>query len=145
MNPISVGIPLYKDFDSLDVFGPYQTFTWADMKCFLYAPSLEPVRSFEGVSVLPDLTFEDTQQLDVLFVPGGRNPVSVLLEGHPGHNAYLDFLIRKEYQVQLVCSVCTGALLLGGAGLLKGHVVTTHWAFKEVLKLFPDEIGRAHV
>jgi putative intracellular protease/amidase len=41
---------------------------------------------------------------------------------------------------KLVCSVCTGALLLAGADLLNGHVVTTHWAFKEVLKLFPCEV-----
>jgi cyclohexyl-isocyanide hydratase len=39
-----------------------------------------------------------------------------------------------------VCSVCTGALLLGGAGLLDGHIATTHWAFKEVLKLFPCQV-----
>ncbi|MGB0063368.1 MAG: DJ-1/PfpI family protein, partial [Terracidiphilus sp.] len=84
-----------------------------------------------------DKTFENCPQLDVLFVPGGADPVSVLTAGHPGSNLYLDFLIRQAEGTQLVCSVCTGALLLAGAGLLNGHLATTHWAFKDVLRLFP--------
>jgi transcriptional regulator GlxA family with amidase domain len=54
-----VGFPLYKNFDSLDVLGPLQTFTWAGMDRHLVAPSLEAVTSFEGVSIVPDTTFQD--------------------------------------------------------------------------------------
>lgn len=137
MTALKVGIPLYPTFDSLDVIGPYQTFTFAGMERHLIAESCAAVTSFEGVNIIPDTTFDDCPQLDVIFVPGSADPVSVLQAGHPGNNAYLDFLIRQATGAQWVCSVCTGALLLGGAGLLNGHTVTTHWAFKDVMKLFP--------
>ena len=138
---LKVGMPLYEGFDSLDVTGPFQTFTFAGMECHLIGPGDASgpvaVTSFEGITVTPDKTFENCPQLDVLFVPGGSNPVSVLNVGHPGSNPYLDFLIQQAQGAQLVCSVCTGALLLAGAGLLDGHLATTHWAFKDVLRLFP--------
>lgn len=141
---LKVGIPLYEGFDSLDVTGPYQTFTFAEMECHLIGPgkgtTAVAVTSFEGIRVTPDKTFENCPQLDVLFVPGGSDPVSVLAIGHPGSNPYLDFLIRQAKGARLVCSVCTGALLLAGAGLLNGDLVTTHWAFKDVLRLFPVRV-----
>jgi len=144
MAALKVGIPLYEGFDSLDVTGPFQTFTFAEMECHLIGPGDTsgplPVTSFEGIRILPDTTFESCPQLDVLFVPGGSNPVEVLTVGHPGSNPYLDFLIRQAEHAKLVCSVCTGALLLAGAGLLNGQVVTTHWAFKDVLRLFPVHV-----
>jgi cyclohexyl-isocyanide hydratase len=135
-----VGFPLYAGFDSLDVLGPFQTYTFAGMDRYLVAPDLKLVTSFEGVSIQPTATFDNCPQLDVLFVPGGSDPVSVLLAGHPCANPYLDFLIRQAAGAKLVCSVCTGALLLAGAGLLDGHIVTTHWAYKEVLRLFPCHV-----
>jgi cyclohexyl-isocyanide hydratase len=141
---LKVGIPLYEGFDSLDVCGPFQTFTFAGMECHLVGPGDEcgpiVVESFEGIHVTPDETFKTCPQLDVLFVPGGSNPVSVLTVGHLGSNPYLDFLAQQAKGAQLVCSVCTGALLLAGAGLLDGQIVTTHWAFKDVLRLFPVRV-----
>lgn len=138
--PLKVGFPLYPGFDSLDVLGPFQTFTFAGMDRYMVAPDERPVTSFEGVSLSPRATFKNCPQLDLLFVPGGQDPAEVLLHGHPGHNPYLDFLIRQAPHARLVCSVCTGAILLAGAGLLDGHLVTTHWAYKDVLRLFPVRV-----
>jgi len=102
---LKVGIPLYEGFDSLDVTGPFQTFTFAGMECHLIGPSDASgpvaVTSFEGIRVTPDKTFENCPRLDVLFVPGGSDPVSVLTVGHPGSNPYLDFLIRQAEGTQL--------------------------------------------
>jgi cyclohexyl-isocyanide hydratase len=140
VDQLKVGIPLYDKFDSLDVVGPYQTFTWAGMDRYLLGPSCQAVASFDGIALTPRTTFQDCPQLDVLFVPGGEDPFAVMAAGHPGQNEYLDFLIRQAPDVQLVCSVCTGALLLAAAGLLDGHTVTTHWAFKPVLSLFPCHV-----
>lgn len=137
---LKVGIPLYPGFDSLDVLGPFQTFTFAGMDRYLVAANTRLVTSFEGVSIKPRSTFADCPQLDVLFVPGASDPVKVLLAGYPGHNPLLDFLIKQARGAKLVCSVCNGALLLAGAGLLDGHVATTHWAFKDVLRLFPCQV-----
>jgi transcriptional regulator GlxA family with amidase domain len=134
---LKVGFPLYDGFDSLDVLGPFQTFTFADMDRYLLGPTMDAVTSFEGVSLSPRTTFNDCKlKLDVLFVPGGSDPAAVLEQGHLGKNPYLDFLARQAPGCTLVCSVCTGALLLAGAGLLDGHIATTHWAYKPVLKLF---------
>lgn len=134
---LKVGIPLYPTFDSLDVLGPYQTFTFAGMDRYLIAETKDVVTSFEGVRIEPRTDFAGCPQLDVLFVPGASDAPSVLKAGHVGENPYLDFLITQAQGAKLVCSVCTGALLLGAAGLLDGHTVTTHWAFQDVLRLFP--------
>lgn len=141
---LKVGMPLYEGFDSLDVCGPLQTFKFAGMELHLIGPGdasgPAAVKSLEGMCVTPDQSFDSCPQLDVLFVPGGSDPVSVLTVGHLGSNPYLDFLVRQAQKAQLVCSVCTGALLLAGAGLLDGHLVTTHWTYKDVLRLFPVRV-----
>jgi cyclohexyl-isocyanide hydratase len=136
MPPLKVGIPLYENFDPLDVVGPFQTFSFAGMDCYLLGPSLEVMPSDEGIPLMPRATFKSCPQLDVIFVPGGSNTEIVLAKGRLGHNELLDFLVRQAPGAKLVCSVCTGALLLAAAGLLDGHTVTTHWAYKPVLSLF---------
>jgi transcriptional regulator GlxA family with amidase domain len=133
---LKVGFPLYESFDSLDVTGPFQTFTFANMDLYLVGPTERAVTSFEGIALTPRCTFDTCPQLDVLFVPGATDPLSVLRQGQLGSNPFLDFLARQAPACNLVCSVCTGALLLAAAGLLEGRTVTTHWAFKPVLRLF---------
>ncbi|MBI4904825.1 MAG: DJ-1/PfpI family protein [Acidobacteria bacterium] len=138
---MKVGFPLYSGFDTLDVLGPFQAFTFAGLDRYLIAETTAPVTSFEGVTIQPHTDFEHCPQLDILYVPGGSDPVSaVILKGYPKHNPYLDFLIGQAAEAKWVCSVCTGALLLGAAGLLDGCVATTHWAFKDVLRLFPCHV-----
>jgi transcriptional regulator GlxA family with amidase domain len=140
----SVGIPLYPNFDSLDVLGPFQTFTLAggylDPK--LLAATKAPVRSFEGVEITPHATFDETQSLDVLFVPGGVNLEDVLGTDAPDKNPLLAFLRRianpsSKNGPGLITSVCTGALFLAAAGLLQGFRATTHWNYKPILAMFP--------
>ncbi len=137
---LTVGFPLYESFDSLDVTGPFQTFTFANMDLFLVGPTQRAVTSFEGIALPPRCTFDTCPQLDLLFVPGAADPLSVLRQGQLGSNPLLDFLVRQSPNCKLVCSVCTGAILLAAAGLLDGHTVTTHWAFKPVLRLFPCRV-----
>lgn len=135
-----VAIPLYQGFDSLDVLGPNQAFYFAGMSVLLCGPDTTPVTSFDGVNIIPSSTFAECPQVDILFVPGGDSPMDVFGQGAPANNAYLQYLGKQAAGAQLVCSVCTGAILLAGAGLLDGHVVTTHWAYKPVLSLFPCQV-----
>lgn len=137
---LKVAIPLYHGFDSLDVLGPNQAFFFAGMNILLCGPERTPVTSFEGVSIATNATFANCPQADILFVPGGDSPMEVFGQGPPNKNPYLQFLQKQAEGARLVCSVCTGAILLAGAGLLEGHVATTHWAYKPVLSLFPCQV-----
>jgi cyclohexyl-isocyanide hydratase len=144
---IKLGIPLYPTFDSLDVLGPLQVFTYApNISVSLIASTLDAVTSLEGVRILPDLTFAsfarpEGGKLDVLLAPGAADLVSPLQQGPLGHNELLDFLVKQASHARMVCSVCTGALLLGAAGLLDGHLATTHWSQLETLALFPCTVA----
>lgn len=135
---ILIGIPLYTNFDALDVVGPHQTF-------FMQAPRLttvlvgptecDPVESYEHLRILPDCSFDSCPQLDVLFVPGGVRFDDTLCDP-----TYIGFLKKQAAGAKLITSVCTGALLLAAAGLLDGYKATIHWGYKSVLKLFPNVI-----
>jgi len=139
-----VGIPLYPNFDSLDVLGPFQTFimTGGRLEPKLLAESMSPVRSYEGVEIKPHCTFDETKSLDVLFVPGGILLEDVLGEDAPDDNPLLAFIRRIGYPGRaggpmLITSVCTGALFLAASGLLRGFRATTHWNYKSILAMFP--------
>lgn len=139
----TVGIPIYHNFDSLDVLGPFQTFTMAGLlEPKLLAESKAPVCSFEGVEITPHATFDKTHSLDVLFVPGGVELEQVLGKKSPDETPLLAFLRRigapgKKDGPMLITSVCTGALFLAAAGLLQGFRATTHWNYKAILAMFP--------
>jgi cyclohexyl-isocyanide hydratase len=82
------------------------------------------------VSITPTTTFGTCPDLDMLFVPGGDNLVHEVIVGN---DTSLDFLAERA-GTKWICSVCTGALLLGAAGLLDCHTCTTHWAYRDVLR-----------
>src|SRR5579883_3114233 len=133
-------IPLYHGFDSLDVLGALQSFLYAGIATTLTAEDCGLVTSLAGVPIHVGYTFDSPVQYDILFVPGGNDIPSVLRGGPRGSNPYLNFLARQAQGAQLVCSVCTGALLLAAAGLLDDCTATTHWAYKDVLRLFPCRV-----
>jgi cyclohexyl-isocyanide hydratase len=105
MDALKVGFPLYKGFDSLDVLGPFQTFTFAGMDCYLVAQESSSVESVEGVHIPPRTTFKDCPPLDVLFVPGGATPVDILLKGPQSCQAAMSRPKIREYFSEL----CTHA------------------------------------
>jgi cyclohexyl-isocyanide hydratase len=138
---IKIGIPLYTNFDSLDVLGAFQTFSFQTpaLDPMLVGPNMYPVTSWEGVQILPKYDFDSCPQLDVLFVPGGVDLQDVLTPPDVDKNPYLCFLLKQASgKPRLITSVCTGAILLASAGLLDGYTATTHWAFQTVLAEFPN-------
>jgi cyclohexyl-isocyanide hydratase len=95
-----------------------------------------PVVADSGLAIVPTTTFADCPPLDIVFVPGGRGQVPLMTD-----DEVLGFLRKHGAAARYVTSVCTGALVLGAAGLLTGYDAATHWAFVELLPRF----GARHV
>src|SRR5262249_7332821 len=93
----------------------------------IIAKTTEPVPSDSGLSLVPTPSFENSPQLDLICIPGGNRGVVQAL----GDQETIDFVRRQSSTARYVTSVCTGAFILGVAGLLKGRRATTHWAFAE--------------
>jgi cyclohexyl-isocyanide hydratase len=127
-----VGFLVFPKVQQLDLTGPYEVLaSWAQARVRLVAKSLAPVASATGLTLTPDLTFAECPPLDVICVPGGDG-INPLL----GDEETLAFLRHQAAGARFVTSVCTGALLLGAAGLLKGKRATTHWASHQFLAAF---------
>src|SRR5205085_9577401 len=102
----------------------------------IIATSLDPVPSDSGPGLLPTHTFADCPRLDLICIPGGRGGVVQAM----GDAETIEFVRRQSQTAKYVTSVCTGAFILGVAGLLRGRRATTHWAYTELLPL----VGAIH-
>lgn len=99
------------------------------------AASLDPIATDSGFSILPTHDFASAPQADILCVPGGHGVADALKD-----RATIDFIARQAAGATWVTSVCTGAFLLGRAGLLQGKRATTHWGYTHLLPL----VGATH-
>ncbi len=125
----SVAIVLFEGVEELDFAGPWEVLAaWATqfpddgVQVYTVADTAEIVRCAKGLRVVPDHTWETAPALDVLLVPGGYG-VNAKLEDQ----AFLARLRAEAGRGALVTSVCTGALALAAAGLLRGRPATTWW------------------
>ncbi len=126
---------LFPNVTQLDLTGPAQFLSrLPEAKVDLVWDSLAPVPTDAGFSILPTATFADVPQADLLCVPGGIGVAKVI-----DHAPALDWVRQVGSEAQWVTSVCTGALILGAAGLLTGYRATTHWAWHDLLALFGAE------
>lgn len=133
-NPITVGFVLYPNCTLLDFAGATQIFAYADnFKPVWIAADLAPIPTTEGVSVMPNATFGDIREVDVLFVPGGG---SEGVGGAMQDAALQAWLKTAADNAQWVGSVCTGAFVLATAGLFDGCKVTTYWSARPQLAMF---------
>ena len=127
-----IGFLLFPDIMQLDLTGPHEVFTkFPDTEVLLISKTLDPVQAGGGMRILPDVTHADCPQLDLVCVPGGGG-MNVLLTD----KETLDFLRRQAQGARYVTSVCTGSLVLGAAGLLKGRRAACHWMSREMLSAF---------
>lgn len=138
---LNVGILVFPQVQQLDLTGPYEVFASApDTRVHLVWKDVAPVVSATGLPLVPTATFETCPPLDVLCVPGGAG-VNALMEDE----AVLRFLRERAGQARYVTSVCTGALVLGAAGLLAGKRATTHWNALDFLPRFGAEPVEARI
>jgi putative intracellular protease/amidase len=120
---------LFPGIQQLDLTGPYDVLgSLPDVKLHLVWKDLAPVTSSTGLVFTPTMTYADCPNLDVICVPGGSG-VGALMEDPQT----LDFLKAQAQTARYVTSVCTGSLVLGAAGLLRGRKATTHWAYHDML------------
>lgn len=125
-----IGLLLFPRLTQLDLTGPFEVFARIpNAKVHLVWKRLEPVMSDVGLTILPTTTLAECPDLDVICVPGGPG-MNDLLEDEE----VLSFVRRQGEKARFVTSVCTGALVLGAAGLLKGYKAATHWASMEFLE-----------
>jgi cyclohexyl-isocyanide hydratase len=129
-----IGMLVHPDMTAMDLIGP-QLFlaVMGNTKVHLVWKTRDPVVSDSGVAILPTATFaECPANLTVLFVPGGLKGTTALMNDAET----IAFLQDRGSRAEYVTSVCTGGLLLGAAGLLKGYKANTHWYVRDVLPLF---------
>lgn len=133
--PLQIGLLLFPDVTQLDLTGPWEVFARTPgVECHLIWTDLQPVRSDRGLSILPTTTFADCPPLDVICVPGGPGQIALMSD-----DVTLNFLRQQAEQAKWVTSVCTGSLVLGAAGLLKGYRATSHWSSIDQLALLGAE------
>jgi cyclohexyl-isocyanide hydratase len=131
MAHLTIGSVIFPDLDQVDLTGPHEVLSrLPDSTWRIYGRTREPVTDMKGLRILPDATLEEAPQVDVLHVPGGFGVDAAMRDG-----ALLAWLRRQAEGAQLVFTVCTGSLLLGATGLLRGRRATTHWASHHLLPL----------
>jgi len=132
------GILLFNDAEELDFVGPWEVITGSAMylasqgdpsdRAVMIAQTMDPVRCNKGMRVLPDHSFDDHPDLDVVLVPGGMGT-----RAEVRNDVLLGWLAKVGASTVWNTSVCTGSLLLVASGLAKDRRVATHWGFEDTL------------
>lgn len=138
----NVAILVFDEVEVLDFCGPFEVFGVAGLRgggerpfsVYTVAEKAGPIKARNGLSVNPAFTIADCPQPDILLVPGGQGTRKQI------HNEVLVNWVKEQAgRVELLLSVCTGALILAQAGLLEGLAATTHFrAFDELAALAPN-------
>jgi cyclohexyl-isocyanide hydratase len=135
MMSLRSGLLVFPHLTQLDLTGPYEVLArLPEAETLLVSKTLDPVRSEHGLTILPMATLSSCPSLDLILVPGGVG-INLLLEDEE----VLAFLRRTAAQARYVVGVCTGSLVLGAAGLLRGRRATTHWMSRDMLRPFGAE------
>jgi cyclohexyl-isocyanide hydratase len=148
MSDFNVGFVIFPAITQLDFTGPFEVLSrlatppslsapsaFAHSRTHIVAKSMQPVLSDRGLGIMPTCVFESCPQLDLICVPGGAGVVGAIADDQT-----VDFVRTQSARAHYVTSVCTGAFLLGAAGLLKGRRAATHWAYVNLLPL----VGATH-
>lgn len=133
--PLRCGMLVFPNLTQLDLTGPYEVLArLPGAETLLLWKDLEPVRSEHGLTILPMATLSECPPLDLVLVPGGAG-INPLLEDAE----VLAFVRRAAVGARYVVGICTGSLVLGAAGLLRGRRAGTHWMSRDLLRAFGAE------
>jgi cyclohexyl-isocyanide hydratase len=128
---LAIGFLAFPEVTALDLVGPYEVLARSRLRTVVVAASTQPVRTDRGLTLVPDVAFDECPALDVLIVPGGRGQTLACQD-----EALLSFVRDRSEAAHIVATVCTGALIAATAGPLKGRRAATHWlAHAELARL----------
>ncbi len=137
----TVAILLFNEVEVLDFAGPFEVFSLAEntsgdkyFNVITIAEYKSPISARNGLTVIPDYSFTDHPDIDVLVIPGGYGAEKIEIN----NPVIIDWIVSQAKTAKLTLSVCTGALLLAKAGLLAGKSATTHWMDLDTLASYPD-------
>ena len=129
---LHIGSLLFEGIDQIDLTGPFEVLSRIPNATYrIYGMTSVPVRDLKGLLLTPDAPLADAPPLDVLHVPGGYGQEALMDDAQ-----VLGWIRQQATGACRIFSVCTGALLCGAAGLLKGRRATTHWASLHLLPYF---------
>jgi len=130
--PLLIGALMFEGMDQIDLTGPFEALSRVPNSTYqIYAKAGAPVRDLNGLRLIPDAALVAAPQLDVLHVPGGFGQEALMEDPE-----VLAWIHKQAAGSRYILSVCTGALLCGAAGLLKGRRATTHWSALHLLPFF---------
>lgn len=138
---ITVGIVIFPDVEELDFVAPFEVLSYVNKlqpnstRVLLIAPTLDPIKAYNGLRVLPDTTFEACPKLDILLFPGGKGRTQWMKEPR-----IQSFIHTQKTELTYLVSVCTGAFFLAEAGLLVNKKATTYHSAFEELKHYGVEV-----
>ncbi len=133
---MDIGLLVYPRHTPLDLIGPWEVLArLPDARTHLIWTRPGPVQADGGIEISAGVAFSDAPSLDVLIVPGGPGQLSLMK-----HTLLMEFIRQCAETSSWVCSVCTGALLLAQAGVLRGRRATTHWLARDALRAYGVEV-----
>ncbi len=126
-----IAIIIYPDMTPLDMIGPQTVFMEAGCQVDLLWKNYQPIVTDLGIPLTATTTFDEYSIIpDVLLIPGGIGSIDYMNDLN-----LLEFIQKISKKTPWITSVCTGSLILAGAGLLRGYKATSHWATKNLLGL----------
>jgi cyclohexyl-isocyanide hydratase len=129
---LHIGSLLFEGIDQIDLTGPFEVLSRIPNSTYrIYGKTAAPVRDLKGLRLTPDAALGDAPPLDVLHVPGGYGQEALMDD-----EEVLAWIRQQAAGACSIFSVCTGALVCGAAGLLKGRRATTHWTAFHLLPYF---------
>ncbi|KAA5606169.1 DJ-1/PfpI family protein [Roseospira marina] len=130
--PLTLGLLVFPRLMQLDMTGPHEVFNqFPDSRVVTVWKDTAPLQSSAGLTLVPDAAFADCPPLDVICVPGGAGTTALMEDADT-----LAFLRRQAEGARYVTSVCTGSLVLGAAGLLRGRRAACYWMARDHLTAF---------
>jgi len=129
---LTIGCLVYHRMDQIDFTGPFEVLSRIpNSSVHVIGKEKSAVRDVMGLILTPEMTIQESPQLDLLLVPGGLGQQALMQD-----QEVLSFIKNQADSGRYVFSVCTGALLCGAAGILRGRRATTHWAAHNLLPYY---------